>query len=148
MALPKIVAAIVSEEIRKEASGKFTVTGAYASDIRIQSLPGFLPIAVLAELHLPTPADFKGTIEVLDPHSNPILTGEFGGQFPVAGNAAMAIGPLPLSLQEAGTYVLRWRETDRASPWETIKSFNVVLDPTIVGEPRQLIVAVPVSEHP
>lgn len=139
MKLPKVVNAILCEDIRMEFSGKFSLAGVFGSDMTVMGLPAPILCAVFAEME-PTESgvaqvefrivDDAGTELMKHPHQ---LVVESPQRQP------LAFGPINFLVSTPGEIKIQWRTAD--SRWVTIKAFKIVLaaHSLVPGIPKGLV---------
>lgn len=126
MKLPKVLAAILCEDIRQEMTGKFSLAGAYASDLMNSNLTAPFPCGVFAEIISEEAGELHVEFRVTDGGGKICIAGRSQTFFTEAGKQPFILGPFQLTASEYGAIRFEWRlHGQKHARWVTIKSFEL-----------------------
>jgi hypothetical protein len=105
---PKLISAVLCDDIRQEITGKSILIGAYANELNISSLPAVIPLAIFLAIEPKEQGLVRGKLRVLDPFKMPIFNVQFDLTIANTAPHPMAMGPFPLNLGSSGKYCIQW----------------------------------------
>ena len=145
MKLFRNLGAVICEDIRQEANGKFILGGVFAGGMNLGSIPGSVRIGVFAEIEPTDVGTFTVKFRVIDGRKAAIVEGEI--QFDVKNRKpfGLTLGPIPMAITSVGTLAFQWRRG--SEKWETLKSIDVAHDPRLLAGRLSVSNAVPPSEQ-
>ena len=124
---PTIVSAVICEDIRQEASGKFSLAGVLGSVIDIAALPGNAAIGLYAEVRFPELGPVESQFRIVDSSDNELIKGTLKLNVPNLDAAPMVLGPFHLRIVRDGPIRLQWKADD--ADWMTVKSLMIRHNP-------------------
>lgn len=126
MKLPKVLAAILCEDIRQEMTGKFSLAGVYASDLMAPNIAAPFPCGVFAEIISEATGVLHIEFRVTDGGGKICVSGHSQTFFAEAGKQPFVLGPFQLIASEYGPIRFEWRlHGQKHARWVTIKSFDL-----------------------
>jgi hypothetical protein len=123
-----IISALICEDIRQEATGKFSLAGVFGSSLKIGSVPSIIAIGVFAEVQFTEKGEFNPDFRVLDPSGNQAIIGKLKLLVQNTETGPISAGPFPVQITAQGKVKFQWKFG--TSAWKTIKEFNVIVDPS------------------
>lgn len=120
---PKIISALLCEDIRQELSGKFSLAGVFGSGMNVPSIPATFIVGLFAEVLFSETGEFEPEFRVVDAADSPSITGKLKLAVLNLESAPIILGPLPVTVSRAGDVKIQWRFA--GSDWQTMKAFKV-----------------------
>ena len=124
---PTIVSAVICEDIRQEASGKFSLAGVLGSVIDIAALPATAALGVFAEVRFPELGPVESQFRIVDSGDNELIKGTLKLNVPSLDSAPMVLGPFQLRIVRDGEVKVQWKAAD--ADWMTVKSLMIRHNP-------------------
>ena len=90
---PIIISALICEDIRQEASGKFSLAGVLSSALDIAALPGNAMLGLYAEVRFPELGPVESQFRIVDSSDNELIKGTLKLNVPNFDAAPMVLGP-------------------------------------------------------
>jgi hypothetical protein len=129
MKLPKILNAILCEDIRMEITGKFSLAGVFGSDMAVLQLQGPFPCGVFAEMLPEELGQYNCDFRVIDASSKELIRGMIPINTMSTERQPLVLGPFNLVVSKHGEVKFQWRIGE--GRWVSIKTFNVLPPPDI-----------------
>ena len=124
---PTIISAVICEDIRQEASGKFSLAGVLGSVIDIAALPATAMIGLYAEVRFPELGPVESHFRIVDSSDNELFKGTLKLNVPSLDSAPMVLGPFQLKIVRDGEVKVQWKAAD--AEWMTVKSLMIRHNP-------------------
>lgn len=118
----KIGNAIVCEDVRAEAGGKWSILGVFSGDIITAELPANIRLAVYMESHVSKP--YKGPLNVRFRLDDNVLLEAQGNLDSQNGITVMPVPQLILGVERPGRLAI---EIGRGDKWTEVAAKNVLL---------------------
>ncbi len=132
-----IVSAMICEDIRPEINGKYSLNGALGVDMKMQSIPGTIAVAMFAVIRNQVVGAIEGEFRVIDARRKTLAKAKIQANFESIGSALLPVGPFPLAVNEPTTLRFQLRLGDQK--WQTATELSVTEDPTIAGTARRAL---------
>lgn len=137
-------ACVICEDIRREASGQFTLVGVYPNDVQCTEAPAVINLSCYLIVEISGVGETMFFVENrITYRASSEIAAEMKGQLkvgslPGADGCPTVLGfDLPVftaSIQEDAEYEVRWSNDDKI--WKTIHTMNIDV-PTVVEKPAK-----------
>ena len=114
---------VFCEDARLEASGKHVLISAFAPEVDVPLMPGFMPVAIWLSGVPTETGKFEIDFRVRGPARNTIINGKIDLSVAGLGPTSFTIGPMQLHVTEAGTYYFEW--TFDGKKWEKVATLQI-----------------------
>jgi hypothetical protein len=124
---PTIISAVICEDIRQEASGKFSLAGVLGASIDIAALPATAVIGLYAEVRFHELGPVESQFRIVDSGDNELLKGTLKLNVPSLDSAPMVLGPFQLKIVRDGEVRVQWKT--EGADWMNVKSVTIRHNP-------------------
>ena len=120
-------AALLCDDIRREASGKLLLVGTYSGDLLVATIPAVIPLCVLLLAPIARPGRARLEFRFMGGETM-LAAGDFSADAAVEDpGALLPLGPFPVPLQTNGP--LHFEVRHEAGEWARLGTWRVGLAP-------------------
>ncbi len=124
MKSPSVISAFVCEDIRQEATGKFSLAGVFGSGINVPTIPAQMILGVFAEIKFHETGKFSPQFRVIDAGDHASIVGNM--QITITNirtGVPLTLGPFPINLTKQGILKFQWKFG--SSSWLLVKAVEI-----------------------
>lgn len=123
MKLPKVINAVLCEDMRLEFSGKFSLAGVFGSHVSAVDLSRPMVFGVFAEIEPAEIGKAQVAVRVVDSSGLVAFEVAMAMNFTSLHKQPITVGPFPFIVKNFGKVSFQWNADN--TKWATIKSFEV-----------------------
>lgn len=131
MATPRLVAALLCDDVRTENTSKDILIGVYHGGVVVNRLPAILRLALYLQIDIgPSPLKTNLSIRILGPDDAPIFSGVGGDTEFTPPMAAVVLPLAPVQLKNEGGHKVQIRFGK--GRWQTAREIIVDQNPAVL----------------